>query len=125
MEENSTRLSEHPGKGSEPPLGGVARLSRRAVLRVGTIGAAAIGAVGAFPGLLGELTSAGPEVSAGASEGTAVATEAEAVSASALEAPIVAHIRDAATGDISLYVGEREIAYRDPALVQRLTHLAR
>jgi hypothetical protein len=74
---------------------------------------------------LGELTAVAPEASAGASEATGVATEAEAVSASALEGPIVAHIRDAASGDISLYVGEREIAYRDPALVQKLTHLAR
>lgn len=125
MEENSTGLSEQPRKAPGPPLGGVARMSRRAVLRAGTLGAAAVGAVGAFPGLLGELTAAGPEASAGASEATGFATEAEAVSASALESPIVAHIRDAATGDISLYVGEREIAYRDPALVQKLSHLAR
>jgi hypothetical protein len=74
---------------------------------------------------LGELTAVAPEASAGASEATGVASEAEAVSASALEGPIVAHIRDATSGDISLYVGEREIAYRDPALVQKLTHLAR
>lgn len=125
MEQNSTGLPEQSRKVSEPPLGEVARMSRRAVLRAGTLGAASIGAVGAFPGLLGELTAAGPEASAGASEATGVANEAEAVSASALETPIVAHIRDAATGDISLYVGEREIAYRDPALVQKLTRLAR
>jgi hypothetical protein len=93
-------------------------VSRRAVLRAGTFGAAAVGVVGAFPGLLGEFTSAGPEA-------TAEASEAEAVTASALEGPIVAHIRDAATGDISLYVGEREIVYRDAALVQKLTRAAR
>jgi hypothetical protein len=100
-------------------------MSRRAVLRAGTIGAAAVGAVSAFPGLLGELTAAGPEVSTGASDATAVATDAEALSASAFEDPIVAHIRDATTGDMSLYVGEREIAYRNPALVRQLVRVAR
>ena len=100
-------------------------MSRRAVLRAGTMGAAAVGAVSAFPGLLGELTAAGPEVSAGASEATAAATDAEALSASGFEEAIVAHIRDATTGDMSLYVGEREIAYRDPALVHKLIRVAR
>jgi hypothetical protein len=95
-------------------------MTRRAVLRAGTIGAAAVGAAGAFPGLLGELSSAGPEVSGGASEATVAASEAEA--AAALDGPIVAHIKDAATGEMSLYVGEREVAYRDPALVHRLIH---
>jgi hypothetical protein len=64
-------------------------------------------------------------MSAGASEATAVATEGEALSAPAFEEPIVAHIRDATTGDMSLYVGEREIPYRDPALVHKLARLAR
>jgi hypothetical protein len=100
-------------------------MSRRAVLRAGTIGAAAVGAVTAFPSLLGELTAAGPEVSAGASDATAVATDAEALSASSFEEPIVAHIKDASSGDMSLYVGEREIPYRDPALVHKLIRVAR
>jgi hypothetical protein len=98
-------------------------MTRRAVLRAGTIGAAAVGAASAFPGLLGELSTAGPEVSGGASEATAAASEAEA--AAALDGPIVAHIKDAATGEMSLYVGEREVAYRDPALVHRLIRVSR
>jgi hypothetical protein len=125
MGEKSTRLSELLGRASGPPSAGVPRMSRRAVLRAGTIGAAAVGAVSAFPGLLGELTSAGPEVSAGASDATAVATEAEALSASAFEEPIVAHITNATTGDMSLYVGEREIPYRNPGLVHQLIRVAR
>jgi hypothetical protein len=100
-------------------------MSRRAVLRAGTIGAAAVGAVSAFPSLLGELTAARPELSAGASDASAVATDTEALSGSTFEGPVVAHIRDATTGDMSLYVGEREIAYRDPALVHKLIRVAR
>jgi hypothetical protein len=38
----------------------------------------------------------------------------------AVDGLIVAHIRDAKTGDISLYVDEREVAYRDLSLVQQL-----
>lgn len=34
--------------------------------------------------------------------------------------PVVAHVRDAATGEVALMVGTREIVYRDPALVARL-----
>jgi hypothetical protein len=125
MGEKSRHGSGASGDDADLPPGGIGRVSRRAVLRAGTLGAAAVGAVSAFPGLLGELTAAGPEVLGGASEATALATDTEAVSASALEGPIVAHIRDAATGEISLYVGEREIAYRDTALVHQLMRVTR
>jgi len=33
---------------------------------------------------------------------------------------MLAHVRDVATGEVSLMVGEREIIYRDPQLVMRL-----
>lgn len=107
----------------EPPgaAGGrVTGISRRAVLRAGTFGAAAAGALAAFPGLFSEVL---PAVSTGAAEAPALTGEAEAATP-ALEGLIVAHIRDAATGDLSLYVGEREIIYRDLPLVQQLTRAA-
>jgi hypothetical protein len=37
----------------------------------------------------------------------------------------VAHVTDAATGDLSIYVGEREVAFRDPVLVEHLLRAAR
>jgi hypothetical protein len=116
---NRSEPSEHDVDRSENH----ARVSRRAVLRAGTLGAAAVGAVTAFPTLFGDLASAGPALQSGAAEAPAVATEAESVAA--LEGPIVAHIRDAATGELSLYVGEREIVYRDPGLIHQLTRAAR
>jgi hypothetical protein len=116
---------EHPDRGIDRQggslLAGTSSLSRRAVLRAGTIGAAAAG-VSAFPGMLGGLGSSAPEVSGVASEAAGV-DEAEA--ASVLDGPVVAHIRDVSTGDVSLFVGEREISYRDPALVQHLVRAAR
>ena len=112
---------------SEPSSGdtgfasqGAANVSRRAVLRAGTLGAA--GAVAAFPALFGELVS-GPAASPGIPEAPALVGDTESV-APAAGGLIVAHIRDAATGDISLYVGEREIVYRDLSLVQQLARAA-
>ena len=122
MDEKSSHQLEPSDRPHAPPWSSVGKLSRRAVLRAGTIGAAAVGAASAFPGLLGELSSATPEVSGGASEATAAMTEAEAA---AIDGPIVAHIKDVATGDISLYVGEREIPYRSPALVHQLIRASR
>jgi len=94
-------------------------MSRRAMLRTGTLGAPAVGAERAFPGILGGLASAGPEASGVAANLTDEAPEAEATAAE-LSSPIVAHITDATSGQLSLYVGEREITYRDAQLVQRL-----
>lgn len=91
------------------------RLSAAAIDgRVRGRGAVAAEIVATAPGatsLLGEAQSAAPEVT-GATKDT-----------SGVDGPVVAHITDAA-GDISLYAGEREIAYRDPALVQHLLRAA-
>src|SRR4051812_277660 len=106
-----------------PWAGAAANLSRRAVLRAGTLGVAAVGAAAAFPTIVGEFVANGPEVVGGAAETPAVA--AEMGSAPAGLGLIVAHIRDAASGEISLLVGEREITYRDPELIQQLTRAAR
>ena len=53
---------------------------------------------------------------------TAPATAAPELStaAAALTEPLIAHVSNLATGEISLLVGTQEIVYRDPELVQRL-----
>jgi hypothetical protein len=38
---------------------------------------------------------------------------------------MVAHVRNANTGEVALMVGTREIIYRDPGLVARLVGAAR
>jgi len=78
------------------------------------------GVVGGLPGLSGLLSSA----SADAPALTGAAAGAESV-APLLDAPLVAHVTDATAGDVSIYVGEREVTFRDPTLVQHLLRAAR
>jgi hypothetical protein len=44
---------------------------------------------------------------------------------SALGTDVVAHVRDASTGDVAVMVGTSEVVYRDPQLVGRLLAAAR
>ena len=39
--------------------------------------------------------------------------------------PLIAHVSDAATGEVALLLGSREIIFRDPQLVARLMKAAR
>jgi hypothetical protein len=89
------------------------RVSRRAMLQAGTAGVVAVGAIGALPGVF-----AGTAGSAFAA--TTGSTHRDGIDAPAGEEPIVAHVKDASTGEVSLFVGEREITYEDRALVQHL-----
>jgi hypothetical protein len=41
-----------------------------------------------------------------------------------LPVPMVVHVRDVATAEIAVLVGEQEFIYRDPALVTRLIQTA-
>ena len=82
-----------------------------------------MGAISAVPGLsslLGGASAAAPELSGAASGASATAGEAAAI-----DGPIVAHITDVASGDVSLYVGDRQINYRDVGLVEHLLRAAR
>jgi hypothetical protein len=95
------------------------RVSRRAFLRTGTLGAAAVGVAGAVPGLsslLGEASTDAPALPDAA---------AGADTLPALSAPIVAHVTDAAAGQLSIYVGEREVTFQDRVLVQHLLRAVR
>ena len=38
----------------------------------------------------------------------------------ASQGPIIAHVRNAETGEVALMTGSKEVVYRDPELVERL-----
>jgi hypothetical protein len=91
----------------------MARLSRRTFFKQTTASVATMGLLGAAPILTSDPE--GPE---------AAATELSTSTAELAE-PMVAHVRDLATGEVSLMVGSQEIIYRDPELVMRLLRAAR
>jgi hypothetical protein len=99
---------------------GLRDLSRRVFLQRSAMTAAAIGVVGSVPGLSGLL--AGSAAEAPAVESGAAEAEGEA---GALSQPLLAHVKDLSTGEISLFQGEREIVIRDPAIARSLFSAAR
>ena len=91
--------------------------SRRIFLRRGTVTAAAVAFVGTFPGLSGLASTAVAEAPAAEPEAAAITGDAGAAS---LAQPLLAHVKDLGTGEISLFQGEREVILHDPALARRL-----
>ncbi len=94
----------------------MAKQTRRGFLKQTSVGVATIGVLSTLPTLAVVSESEAPTVTS--------AAETE-LSAAALSEPIVAHVRDLSSGEISLLVGTQEIIYRDPELVVRLLRAAR
>jgi hypothetical protein len=89
----------------------MAKVTRRTFLST-TVGAA--GGVAAM-GLL-----AGPSTLVEAAQNDADASDGPVSSA-----PMTAYVRDAATGEIAVMVGHREVVTKDPQLIRRLQRAAR
>jgi hypothetical protein len=68
----------------------------------------------------GALVAAAPRVLAA----RPAAPAAVGLNTAELSGPLVAHVRNAATGEVSLMVGTTETVYRDPDLVGRLVAAA-
>ncbi len=95
-------------------------ISRRVFLHRGSIVAGVAAAVTTVPGLSGLLTATAtesPEIDGAASAGGAEAT-------AEMSEPIVAHVVDAGTGEITLYQGTQQIVTRSPAIAQAIARLA-
>jgi len=89
----------------------MAKLARRGFLKRTTASVATIGVMASVPAALTAITDA-PQITETA--GTDLS------SLSLAEGPLVAHISNIATGEISLLSGTQEIVFRDPDLVMRL-----
>jgi len=90
---------------------------RRVFLTRGSMVVAAAGVATAVPGLATGLVAAEEEAPEAAS---VVAGEA-----STMTEPLVAHVRDLATGEIGLFSGTQEIVFHDPTLAARLFNATR
>jgi hypothetical protein len=96
--------------------------SRRSFLKTGSAAAVAAGAISslpALPALVGAVESQGPG-DANAAEGAVADAEP-----AALSEPLIAHVRDLATGEIGLFSGTRGITLIDPQLAARLARALR
>ncbi len=92
----------------------MAKHTRRRFLKQASASAATVGVLASVPGLtvLPGLTSAIESLAPDA----APAVE----SASTLEGPLLAHVSDLASGEITLLFGTQEVVFRDPEIVTRL-----
>jgi len=91
-------------------------VSRRGLLRNGSLAVAGAGLVGLLP----KAQDAGAAVRspATASESAALPTGAS------LDGPLVAHVKDLSTGEIGVYMGTSEVTFRDPHLAAKLYRAA-
>ena len=88
----------------------MANVTRRSFLWQTSVGAAAAGVVATAPSLFGRNDVPSVPV--------------PQFSAAALSEPLVAYVRNAATGEVALLLGTREIIVRDAELVRRLLKAA-
>jgi len=92
----------------------MSEFSRRVFLKGSTAAVVAAGAIAAVPGLpalVGVAETQGP-----ADVGAAEAAGADAESIGPMGEPIVAHVRDLASGEIGLFSGTGEVTVHDPRL---------
>jgi hypothetical protein len=94
----------------------MAKLTRRGFFGQTTASVATIGVLAVVPQLA--ATSDLPDTSA-------AALSIAELSAADLAGPLVAHVSDLASGEVSLLVGTQEIIFRDPELVMRLLNMVR
>ena len=78
---------------------------------------------------LGQVLMAGKQAAATASEQPATSAPADAPAGLGLEAvslagPMLIHVRDIPTAEISVMVGDSEVIYKDPELVARVVKAA-
>jgi hypothetical protein len=91
-------------------------VSRRGLLRNGSLAVVGVGLVGAVPAFSKGLAPQAPNASAADS---AAATAALPTGAN-LDGPLVAHVKNLSTGEIGVYMGTSEVTFRDPHLAAKL-----
>jgi hypothetical protein len=90
-------------------------VSRRGLLRNGSLAVVGVGLVGVVPaGLAPKAPDASASDRSPESESSALPTGAS------LDGPLVAHVKDLSTGEIGVYMGTSEVTFRDPHLAAKL-----
>lgn len=107
----TTETTQSGESGSSEPAAPVS--SRRAFLGGTTAAVAAGGVLAAMP----HLTSANPEL-------RKALVESSGLEHISLDDPLIVHVSDLDTGEISLYIGERHVVVHDQDLATRLAAAA-
>ncbi len=89
----------------------MAKLARRAFLKQTTASVATVGVLASVPAALTAMSDA-PQLTE--------AAQADVSGLALADGPLVAHISNLASGEISLLSGTQEVIFRDPELVMRL-----
>ena len=108
----------------EPTNGLLSGFSRRLFLRGSVALAAAGAAVATVPGLSGALAATENEAPGVEDAASSAGIEGSAAGTSSFAGPLIAHVKDLQTGEMSLFFGEKEITVNDPGLASRLAGTA-
>jgi hypothetical protein len=95
-------------------------LSRRLFLQRGSMAVAMAGVASSMP-LLSEVATS----PAGSEAASAATTASETPAGSQITEAVVAHVRDLGTGEMHLFVGERQIVLKDPGLARAIVQATR
>jgi hypothetical protein len=87
-------------------------VSRRGLLRNGSLAVVGAGLLGAGPAFSAGLTPAAADADASGN--------AALPAGASLDGPLVAHVKDLSTGEIGVYMGTSEVTVRDPHLAAKL-----
>ena len=101
----------------------MSEFSRRIFLKRGTAAVALAGAASAIPGLPALVGIA--DTQAPADVGTAESAAEDTGPLASVDGPIIAHIRDLASGEIGLFTGTDEITVHDPQLAASILRALR
>ncbi|MDQ6615028.1 MAG: twin-arginine translocation signal domain-containing protein [Actinomycetota bacterium] len=92
-------------------------LSRRMFLKRGSMAVAMAGVATSMPLL--------SEVAAGPAASDAPATSSEVQEGAKMGEALVAHVRDLGSGEMHVFLGERQVVLKDPALARALFRATR
>ena len=95
-------------------------VSRRGLLRNGSLAVAGVGLVGAVPAFSAGLAAKAPLASAAGPSPATPSDSAALLTDASLDGPLVAHVKNLSTGEIGVYMGTSEVTFRDPQLAAKL-----
>ncbi len=98
------------------------KFTRRVFFKRTSTGLAALGALATIPGLVAANQSKETTHTSTLTTSTGIAA---GTALPGINEPMIAHVRDFRTGEISLMFGNQEVVFHDPAIVQSLLKAVR